>query len=300
MNKPSRPPKLQATDANMFDLQSHLKIWAINLFCATATKEQKKHDVNELGIRFIWDDVVVTNDKPEYFDNVVIKLPKSHSLFSTTFRNNTDVEQEYSFRTERCTRSIAEIEIQKGVTLSKEFAIKLALPNSLLEANAGFKHELALSSSSRQSTEEELAWGVDTRITVAPKHSASAEVKIVEEQMSCNFRLLTTMSGRIRVLFLDTTRENALIKYLEGDLGTVIEEFLCNRVPKETNAEKLPNIWTESSKSGQRVLFIETCGRCQFRFGIHQDVEVNQKTLTTPDNKYNQLRNQLTNNQLSF
>ncbi|VDO84233.1 unnamed protein product [Schistosoma margrebowiei] len=50
------------------------------------------------------------------------------------------------------------------------------LPNSIMEANAGFKHEISIGSSTRQSTEEELAWGVDTRITVPPRHSAFAEV----------------------------------------------------------------------------------------------------------------------------
>ncbi|VDQ05845.1 unnamed protein product [Trichobilharzia regenti] len=50
------------------------------------------------------------------------------------------------------------------------------LPSSIMEANAGFKHEISIGSSTRQSTEEELAWGVDTRISVPARHSASAEL----------------------------------------------------------------------------------------------------------------------------
>ncbi|KAH8874688.1 LIN 24 Twenty four Like family member [Schistosoma japonicum] len=182
------------TEPELFDLCNQLKIWAIEMYHITATKEQKKYDPIELIIRFQWDNIHVNHEKPEYYDNITMKLPKSHILFSTTFKNNTDTEQEYNFRTERCTRSIAEIEIQKGVLLSNELSIKLSLPSSIMEANAGFKHEISIGSSTRQSTEEELSWGVDSRIIVPARHSASAEVKIEEEEMNCCFRLRTTIS----------------------------------------------------------------------------------------------------------
>nr|CAH8863934.1 unnamed protein product [Trichobilharzia regenti] len=265
MNHSASPKKPPTHEPELFDLPSQLKIWAVNMFHTTATKEQKKHDPVELGLRFIWDDIFVTHEKPEYFDNVTVKLPKSHTLFSTTFKNNTDSEQEYSFRTERCTRSTAEIEIQKGVIMSKELSIKLALPSSIMEANAGFKHEISIGSSTRQSTEEELAWGVDTRISVPARHSASAEVKISEEEMNCCFRLKSSMYGRLRVLFLDPVRDNSLVKYLEDRT-------------RENGPDKGPHVWTEPMKSGQRVLHMEIWGKCKFRFGVHQAVEVNQKS----------------------
>ncbi|CAH8293165.1 unnamed protein product, partial [Schistosoma turkestanicum] len=134
MNRTVTTPRQTATaptsttpkEPELFDLPNNLKIWAINMFHVTATKDQKKYDPVELGLRFIWDDIQVNHEKPEYFDNITMKLPKSHVLFSTTFKNNTDYEQEYNFRTERCTRSMAEIEIQKGVVLSKELSLKLS------------------------------------------------------------------------------------------------------------------------------------------------------------------------------
>ncbi|VDP53363.1 unnamed protein product [Schistosoma margrebowiei] len=117
----------QIKESELFDITNQLKLWAINMYHLTATKDQKKYDPTELILRIIWDDINVNNEKPEYYDNNRIKLPKSHLLFSTTFKNNTDTEQEYNFRTERCTRSIIEIEIQKGVILSKELSLKLAV-----------------------------------------------------------------------------------------------------------------------------------------------------------------------------
>ncbi|KAK4468878.1 hypothetical protein MN116_008040 [Schistosoma mekongi] len=285
MNKSNGLKQLTTTQMNMnksepelFDLLNQLKLWAIDMYHITATKEQKKYDPIELTIKFQWDNIHVNYDKPEYYDNITMKLPKSHILFSTTFKNNTDTEQEYNFRTERCTRSIAEIEIQKGVLLSKELSLKLSLPSSLMEANAGFKHEISIGSSTRQTTEEELAWGVDSRITVPARHTASAEVKIEEEEMNCSFRLRTTMYGRLRVLFLDPLHDNLLIKYLEGDLGTIIQDRLKSMHSYINNSNINSYIWIESMlKSNQHILCIDTIGKCKFRFGIHQSVEVNQK-----------------------
>ncbi|CAH8645010.1 unnamed protein product [Schistosoma rodhaini] len=269
---------LTSKEPDLFDLPNCLKLWSINMYHLTSTKEQKKYDPIELVLRFIWDDIHINHDKPEYYDYITMKLPKSYVLFSTTFKNNTDNVQEYNFHTERCTHSIAEIEIQKGVILSKELSLKLALPNSIMEANAGFKHEISIESSTRQSTEEELAWGVDTRITVPPRHSASAEVKIDEEEMNCCFRLRTSMYGRLRVLFLDPIHDNTLIKYLEGDLGTIIQESLKSNHIHQNGPDQGSFIWTESMlKSNQRICYIETWGKCKFRFGVHQFVEVSQK-----------------------
>ncbi|CAH8585795.1 unnamed protein product [Dicrocoelium dendriticum] len=277
MNKLLKQTKLTESGPELFDLSSEIKIWAYDTFVLTATREQKKIDLSDLDLRIIWEDVTVNHEAPEYFDNSVCRLPKAHSLFSTTFRNNTDTEQEYSFRTERCTRSVAEIEIQRGVNISKEIAIKLALPNQLLEANAGFRHELSLSCTSRQITEEELSWGVDTRITVPPRHSATAEIKIAEEQMTTQFKLLTTMEGRIRATFLDTTRNHAFVKYIQGDLASIVEKALAKGRPSSNPGGQHPQLWTETRKNGTKVLLIETSGKCTFRFGVHQMVEVNQK-----------------------
>lgn len=272
--KPPKPSAPESKDAEMYDLQSDIKIWAIDTFLATATKEQKKIDINDLDLKVIWNDVTVTHEPTEYFDDHRHRLPKSHSLFSTTFRNNTDCEQEYCFRTERCTRSIAEVELERGVVFSKELSLKLSLPNAILEANAGFKHDLSLNSCTRQSTEEELSWSVDTRILVAPRHSAFAEVKVAEEEITTQFRLTSVLHGRIRAVFYDAAHNNAFIKYVEGDLASIIEKELSDR---GSFSPSNSHVRIETKPNGSKFLKIETVGRCKFRFGVHQEVEVNQK-----------------------
>ncbi|KAA3681702.1 uncharacterized protein DEA37_0007202 [Paragonimus westermani] len=151
------------------------------------------------------------------------------------------------------------------------------LPNNILEANAGFRHELSLGSASRQSTEEELTWGVDTRIVVHARNAAFAEVKVAEEQMTSQFRLVTAMQGRMRAVFVDATRNQAFVKYIEGDLATIVESMLSKRRPPSNFINSKPQVWVETRKNGNKVLMIETSGKCMFRFGVHQEVEVNQK-----------------------
>lgn len=269
-----QPPSKQ--EAELYDIQADVKAWALNTFYQVATKKQRKLNANQLDLRLIWDDIVVTHSDPEYSDNRVAAVPKSHSLFSTTFRNNTDSEQEYSFRTERCTRSVAEIELSRGLVTSRELGLKLTLPNNVLEANAGFHRELSLNSSTRQSTEEELSWGVDTRIPVPPKRCAFAEVKVKEEQITSAFRFVTTLHGRMRAVFY--YKQN-FICCVEGDLGTVIESELRSRTPRKDGSR--PHVWVEPRKNAPgKMVLIETSGRCLFRFGVHQEVEVSERQLS--------------------
>lgn len=55
----------------------------------------------------------------------------------------------------------------------------LQLPNQVLEANAGFSQEISLSKATRQSLEEEMTWGIDTRVEVQPKKTANVEVRLL-------------------------------------------------------------------------------------------------------------------------
>ncbi|VDK82676.1 unnamed protein product [Dibothriocephalus latus] len=166
----------QKPELELFDLTAVVTSWALNAFIATRTRAQRKVKIDDLEIKVNWDDVHCWSEPPQFSDSNTVTLPKSHSLFSTNFRNNTDSEQEYNFRTERATRSVAEIEISQGFTSRKEIGIKLQVPNQILEASAGFSHEISLNETSRQTVEEELNWGVDTRIVVPPHSTAEADV----------------------------------------------------------------------------------------------------------------------------
>ncbi|BHF72513.1 hypothetical protein SprV_0401558000 [Sparganum proliferum] len=263
-------------ELNLFDLAAVVKSWALNAFIATRTREQKKVKIDDLDIKVNWDDLHCWSEQPQFSDCSTVTLPKSHSLFSTNFRNNTDNEQEYNFRTERATRSVAEIEISQGFISKKEIGIKLQVPNQILEASAGFSNEISLNETTRQTVEEELVWGVDTRIVVPPHSTAEAEVKVLEEKMTTKFALETKMHGRIRASVLDSRHDNRHLKYIENDITSIVSEHLARPRPKGKAA--LTNVVVQPLTEGsdQKVVVITTKGRCAFRFGVKQNVEVNQ------------------------
>ena len=49
-------------------------------------------------------------------------------LFRTKFVNSTDMQQEYTFRTERQTKSSCTISVQKGFTIGGNLNLEFALP----------------------------------------------------------------------------------------------------------------------------------------------------------------------------
>ncbi|EJW87429.1 hypothetical protein WUBG_01663, partial [Wuchereria bancrofti] len=102
-------------------------------------------------------------------------------LFKSTFTNTTEREQEYSFKTERSTRSAATVIIEKGVCRGIEMALKLKTPCEVVEANAGFNTELMVANIGENTIEEELTWGVDSSIRVPPFCETIAELIILED-----------------------------------------------------------------------------------------------------------------------
>ncbi|KAM3183730.1 hypothetical protein ACTXT7_009787 [Hymenolepis weldensis] len=124
---PSRP------EAELFDLIGVIRAWAIDSFIEAADKKTRKQvcitgkGVGSLEVEIVWDDVVCWSEAPNYADTQSVRLPKCHALFSTAYRNGTDGVQEYNFRTDRSTRSTAEIEISKGFSAHREIGVKLQL-----------------------------------------------------------------------------------------------------------------------------------------------------------------------------
>ncbi len=118
-------PTTAHQEPELFDLTGVVRAWAINSFYAAADKKARKLKVPEIEFRLIWDDIVCWSEPPVFQDSNSVQLPKCHALFNSSYRNKTDGVQEYNFRTDRTTRSTAEIEISKGFTSHRELGVKL-------------------------------------------------------------------------------------------------------------------------------------------------------------------------------
>lgn len=132
---------------NVVDLEEIVKRWAMEVFDITKTKEQARIPKDMLQWNINWKHVKFYFDQPRYDAFPLSGAGSGHKrphvqpqvLFRTHYSNNTDYEQEYSFKTERTTRSSCTVCIEQGFTRGFEFALKLTTPCEIAEANAGFK-----------------------------------------------------------------------------------------------------------------------------------------------------------------
>lgn len=133
-------------DAELFDLTSVVRAWAVNAFMAAADKRTRQRvcggakggNLGGLEVHVVWDDVVCWSEPPNFADTHSVRLPKCTALFNSAYRNNTNEVQEYNFRTDRSTHSTAEIEISKGFSSHREFGVKLQVCRPLVLKFAKF------------------------------------------------------------------------------------------------------------------------------------------------------------------
>lgn len=141
--------------------------WAWRLFQRSAiSRSQKRMKRDQLNFEILWDRITFDNEEPVFSDNHSVKIPNAQTLFITTFDNRTGEAQRYSFETNRTTKSTASVTIESGYTVEKQLGVKLTVPGSILEANAGYKTELSLTNSKSQTFEEELSWGINSEVSL--------------------------------------------------------------------------------------------------------------------------------------
>ncbi|KAM3183731.1 hypothetical protein ACTXT7_009788 [Hymenolepis weldensis] len=155
------------------------------------------------------------------------------------------------------------------------------LPEQILEASAGFSQEISLSKATRQSVDEEMSWGIDAHVEVQPKSVANVQVNVVEHQMTCRFTVETRLCGRIRAVCMDGRKNNAFLMSIEADLGEVVKAHLDK--PRPLSSPKFTHVKVEGTKTPKTVV-ITTEGKCAFRFGVKQEVEVTQVEAPYPAN----------------
>uniref|UniRef100_A0A158P8P7 Protein Simiate n=1 Tax=Angiostrongylus cantonensis TaxID=6313 RepID=A0A158P8P7_ANGCA len=195
----------QSFDAlqNLVDLEEVVLNWAKLIFNTTKSKAEAKIKKKYLAFNINWTKLYQESMEPEYAyretKGNVRAVSDEKVLFKTTFTNTTQREQEYSFKTERCTRSTSTVIIEKGVCRGMEVALKLKTPCEVVEANAGFHQEVQLNHIGENTSEEELCWGVDSCVRVPPSSETVAELVILEEQCKRDFRIENRMTGKILV-----------------------------------------------------------------------------------------------------
>ena len=187
-------------------------------------------------------------------------------MFRTYFTNNTDQDQEYSFKTERTTNSACDIEIEKGVCYGEEMFVTLKTPMEIVESNVGFTRELSLRNSTTQSIEEQLTWSVDSQIKV-PRHcKTTAELVITEDGYQSSFKIKSKVSGRVVVTLTNLRDNNSFVTVMENPIAEIISQALENGLRGSVSVRN-------------NVVHVTTEGKCAFRYGVEQHVKLSQVKL---------------------
>ena len=200
--------------------------------------------------------------------------PCTSSLFKTKFANNTLENQEYNMKTEKTTKSSCETSIENGYTKGFSMEVTLKSPGEIMEANAGYSREYSLSNCIAETFEEEMTWGVESQITVKAGHMAEAELVVSEKKYSGRFKIETKIRGTVYVSFTNLRDNNSFLKKTSHTIDQIFQEFLKT----ERRKGKSYDFITVNEETG--TVTIKTEGKCNFRFGVSQEVKINQRKLT--------------------
>lgn len=258
---------------DLVDLEAIIRNWAKQIFEVTKTREEAKINKKHLEYNINWSHVFNECREPRYtvlgVDTRYVRQSKNEQvLFKSTFTNSTEREQEYSFKTQRTTRSTATISIEKGVCRGMDMQLKLKTPCEIVEANAGFHNEISIIHIGENTVEEELTWGVDSTINVPPFCETIAELVILEDCQTRSFSVDNCISGRVVVTVTNLKENNSLVTIIEGKMADIIRG--------------VANHSALGFSIKDDIVSYTTKGTCKFKYGVEQIVKLRERPVMRP------------------
>ena len=194
-------------------------------------------------------------------------------LFRTQFKNHSDEEQSYTFKTERQTKSSVNVSVQKGYQIGGNLAVEFSLPGQSLvpgmdsvKITGGLSGQLQLTKTKGETFEETLTWTVDSQVKVPPHTLTTASLIIQEENLSAEF----SIESSFRVV------ASAVSVHLkEKKTGKIVQKF---EIPRDSFAgvfEKLKAFKMDDTG----IVKCITSGVCHMVYGAEQIVQVNSAPL---------------------
>ena len=102
---------------------------------------------------------------------------------------------------------------------------------------------------------------------VKGKHRAEAKLIILEEEYKGKFVMKTHIKGRVRVIFYNLKDNNSLMTVQEGDIDQIVGLAVNGRLIEGD---------TVVVDGATRSVICKNVGKCTFKYGLKQDVEVDQ------------------------
>ncbi|KAH3876945.1 uncharacterized protein LOC127870150 [Dreissena polymorpha] len=248
--------------ANVTDVEEIVLNWAWNSFLKTRGADYKKLKFEDVKMEVNWTRVKFTPSMPEYSDGKMVDQPNSKIVFTSTFLNNTNCEQEHSFTTERTTVCTATTCISKGYTQGFHLELKVGLPEEVAAATAGFGREVNVDRTDEHTTETVITWSVNSNVKVPQNTKAIAKMEVKEKEFTGKFKLTVSIRGMVIVTFTNLRENNSFIHSSEGDISQILRD-----------AKR------EGYKIEGKTAIWEVEGTSKFRFGVEQEVHLDQEPL---------------------
>ena len=250
--------------SNVTDIEEIVKTWAWTAFLKTRGKDLQKLKFDDVVMEVNWSRVRFVPSAPDYSDKNMVDQPNSKIVFSSKFENNTDSDQEHSFTTERTTVCTSTTCISKGYTQGFNLELKIALPEEVASATAGFGREVNTETAEEHTKETSITWAVDSSIKVRPKHRTTATMVVREKVFTGKFRMTVQVRGMVLVTFKNLRENNNFIHSTEGDISQILQEAKGR---------------TGYTIEGRTVIW-DVEGTTQFRFGVEQQIKIHEEPLS--------------------
>ncbi|OWF52400.1 uncharacterized protein LOC110447870 [Mizuhopecten yessoensis] len=249
--------------ANIADIEEIVQTWAWTAFQKTRSKDVSKLKLEDVKLDVNWSRVRFFRSEPEFSDGQMVELPNSQIVFTSTFINNTEQDQEHSFKTERTTTSVSTVTVSKGYSKGFNLELKLALPEEVAAVTAGFGREVNMDNTEESAHEESITWAVDSTVKVPRKTTTTAEMVVKEKQFNSNYRMPVKIRGTVIVAVLNLKDNNSFVQSVEGDFSVIM-------------GDELKRARSGYQVENKTVTFLVE-GSCKFRFGVEQRVQLKEK-----------------------
>uniref|UniRef100_A0A0N5AY11 ITIH3 n=1 Tax=Syphacia muris TaxID=451379 RepID=A0A0N5AY11_9BILA len=199
--------------------------------------------------------LLIQHEEPKY-SQLNASGCRPYTLFKSVYTNNTDRPQEYSFKTERTTESLATVCREQGYMIGSEAELTLKTPCEIAELKAGFKHEMSFNNINENTKSETMSWGVDSNVVVPAHFTTEASIVIEEMNYHGTYSVTSTLSGVITIS-IRRRRDGALVLPLTVNIAEIFREHLDSRMAKK-------EVKAAAMIQGNQVKLISK-GKCQFQ-----------------------------------
>lgn len=131
--------------------------------------------------------------------------------------------------------------------------------------NAGFSREVEVTKTEGETIEKELVWSVDSQIKLPPQTKTNATLVVNQQEYDGRFTITTQFYGRVLVNFYNRKDNHNFLRCLEGSVHSIF---------KGQDGFKIDN---------KKVSYV-SAGKCHFRFGVDQRVDLKQSPLNNNEN----------------